>query len=700
MSAFLFILGLLLFAGGSFGLYLGLYVGKNAKGEFISGAGVFADKARTALSKYISDPKAVLVAVGACLAVIGAVLVVWGFIRYKREKKPRRRFDIHVLSVLAMLLAMMVMLDRFPGLSIKSPALNIGFAFLPPMLAAMLYGPVEAAIVYALGDLVGALLFPFGTYHPGFTVCAGIMGFIMGLFLNKRPFAFAGSQKEWKSIRFFPNMIVPVVVNCLVIGLFVNTVWISQLYGSKTYWGWFVSRLVEYAVLVPVQLILIPIMLRLCATLKKAGLAQDKRSVSQERLRAISRNESILGLERITELMRLMGDPQDKLRIVHVAGTNGKGSFTAMLSSILAEAGYKVGSFTSPAVSGATDSFRINCVRIREARLAELYSEIAPFTEKMKEKPTEFEVMTAAAFRLFEEEGCDIAVVECGLGGRGDSTNVIKSPLLSVITNVQLDHTGRLGATLAEIASQKAGIIKNGRPVLWGGEEGEALEVIRAEAQKHSAPLTCVDRSRLTVGESSIEGTEIEFSGFGALTLSLAGEYQPENAANVLTAVELLRSLGINADDAAVRRGLAMAEWPARFEPIMLNPTVVFDGAHNPDGVALAAKSIKRVFGGQKAVLLMSVMADKDYLRYPGLLKDCAEKVFTVAPDNPRALPAGSLAEAFNNGGVPAEASEVFAEGVEKAFVFAEKNSLPLIAMGTLYMYNDFKEALKGVSQK
>ena len=247
---------------------------------------------------------------------------------------------------------------------------------------------------------------------------------------------------------------------------------------------------------------------------------------------------------------------------------------------------------------------------------------------------------------------------------------------------------------MAEIASHKAGIIKNGRPVLWGGGEGEALEVIRAEAKKHSAPLTCVDRSRLTVGSGSIEGTEIGFAGFGSLTLSLAGEYQPENAANVLTAVELLRSLGVSISDSAVRAGLASAVWPARFEAIQLWPPVIFDGAHNPDGVALAAKSIKNVFPGKRAVLLMAVMADKDYLRYPELLKDCAEKVFTVAPDNPRALPADRLAEVFVNAGIPAEASESFDDGVKKAYAYALEKGLPLVALGTLYMYNDFKNAL------
>ncbi|MBO6060955.1 MAG: bifunctional folylpolyglutamate synthase/dihydrofolate synthase, partial [Clostridia bacterium] len=283
--------------------------------------------------------------------------------------------------------------------------------------------------------------------------------------------------------------------------------------------------------------------------------------------------------------------------------------------------------------------------------------------------------------------------------GRGDSTNVIKAPLLSVITNVQLDHTARLGRSRAQIASHKAGIIKEGRPVLWGGGKGEAYEVIRAEAEAKHAPLYCTDLSRLTVGESSLEGTHITFSGFGELTLSLAGDYQPENAANVLTAVELLRSLGIKIEEAAVRSGLASARWPARFEPIQSDPPVVFDGAHNPDGVALAANSIKKVFKGGRAVLLMAVMADKEYAKYPDLVRGCADTVFAVTPDNPRALPAEALASCMEEGGVPARAFAEFDKGVEEAYNYAKERSLPLVALGTLYMYSQFRSAFEKISK-
>ncbi|MBR3381886.1 MAG: folate family ECF transporter S component [Clostridia bacterium] len=692
MSAILSAIGLILFAIGAFGLYSGLYSGDNAAGEL-------AARVREALSSAFAEPKTALVIAGAAAAVIGIVLVFAGAVRARREKKSRAQISIRVMTVLAMLLAMTVMLDRLPGLSIKTAGWKIGFSFVPPMLAAMLYGPPEAALVYGLSDLIGATLFPFGPYHPGFTVVAALMGFVMGLFLNKKPFAFVKGSFEWKKLRFFPNHLMPVLINAIALGLFVNTVWVSQLYGSKTYWGWFAYRLVEYAILVPVQLILIPALLKLCETLKKAGLAgrDRRRGASDERLREISRSESILGLERVTELLSLMGRPQNAVPVVHVAGTNGKGSFTAMLASVLREAGLKVGSFTSPAITGVTDSIRINGEPVSDSELDAAFKRIADISSAMKERPTEFEVLTAAAYGIFSDEKCDIAIVECGLGGAGDATNVVDKPLLAVITNVQLDHTDRLGGTTAEIAAKKAGIIKRGRPVLWGGDDPEAEAVVKAAAARQGASVIKTDRTRLSVISESIDGTEIGFSGFGRLRLSLIGAYQPENAANVLTAVEALRKEGLDIPDAAVRAGLSETSWPARFELIRKDPPVIFDGAHNPAGVSLAAESIKRIFPGTKAVLLVGVMADKDHAKYPGLLAPVCDKAFCVKPSNPRSLAADALADELRSGGVEAEGFDELSEGVAAAYSYAKEKGLPLVAMGTLYMYGQVIAALDAV---
>lgn len=405
-----------------------------------------------------------------------------------------------------------------------------------------------------------------------------------------------------------------------------------------------------------------------------------------------SRRESILGLERIAELTRLLGDPQDACPAVHVAGTNGKGSFCAMLSSILTAAGLKVGMFTSPALLGDEESLRISGKRVGADTLADILSFIEPYALSMGERPTEFEVMTAAAFELFRREGCDMTMIECGLGGDGDSTNVIKSPLLSVITNVQFDHMGRLGSTLSEIASHKAGIIKPGRPVLFGGASPEALEVIRGFAARAHAPLYLAGGGYEVIS-SDITGTEAYFPGFGRERLSLLGEYQAENAANVLKAVTLLRALGVAIPDAAVENGLSHTSWPGRNEVICSSPTVVFDGAHNPAGVAHAAHTAKDLLGG-RVVLLMGVLADKDRSNYPALLAPYAEALFAVRPESPRALDPEVLAAEFAAAGVPSRAFDRFDKGVREAYNYAKEHSLPLFAIGSLYMYGGFRSAL------
>ncbi len=611
------------------------------------------------------------------------------------KKRSAGVFVLRSMIIMAMLTAMAVALDRVPGLSIKTPGWKIGFSFIPPMIAAMLLGPVQSAIVYGLADFIGAILFPFGPYHPGFTVCAALMGFIMGLFLNKRPLAVFGSEREWRSIGFFPNMIVPVIINCALIGLVVNTYWVSRLYGSKTYGGWFSYRLVEYAILIPVQLLLIPALLRLCTLLKKAGLGGTGRSYgpSQKRLSEISRNESILGLERVNELLERLDSPQNNVKVVHVAGTNGKGSFTAMLASVLKAAGYKVGSFTSPALTGVTDSFRIDCEQVAEEVFDERLSEIEPYIKEMTEKPTEFEVMTAAAFEIFAQENCDIAIVECGLGGDLDATNTVKEPMLSVITNVQLDHCGLLGNTTKEIAAHKAGIIKKGCPVLFGGLDEAAAEVISEKAASLNAPLFRTAQNSVKVLKTDLNGVSFTYGDRGPYTLSLVGAYQPQNAANVLAAVDILNTRGLSISEEAVKKGLASVSWHARFEVISQEPTVIFDGAHNPEGVGLAAQSIAGCFPGKKAVLLMSVMKDKAYSEYPALLASVAEKVFTAAPQvTARALDPKELAACFRDGGIDAEAFEDMDGAIEAALRFAASRGLPLVAMGTLYMYGEFTE--------
>lgn len=403
---------------------------------------------------------------------------------------------------------------------------------------------------------------------------------------------------------------------------------------------------------------------------------------------------SKMGLERITELCERLNNPQNSFKIIHVSGTNGKGSFCTMLSAILRDSGYNMGGFSSPALTDITDSFRINCTEISHDDFAEVMADIIPHCEAMQDKPTEFEILTACAFELFSRKKCDIAIIECGMGGDTDSTNVINSPLLSVITNIAVDHASFLGNTIQEITSHKAGIIKPHRPVLYGGNNDEARTIISDTAAEKQSPMRVTNHSNMHNLKTDLHGISADFQGFGHIETHMTGTYQAYNIANVLTAVEILRNEGLNIPDSAIKSGLISARLHGRFELISENPLIIFDGSHNPDGIKQAAKSIAKYFSNTKIVLLIGVMADKEYELYPKMLGKYIDRVYTIKPDNPRALDSGILAETFADYGIEAVSSEILSDGVKFAVDYAVGNNMPLIALGSLYMYKDFIRSL------
>lgn len=403
------------------------------------------------------------------------------------------------------------------------------------------------------------------------------------------------------------------------------------------------------------------------------------------------------GLERVSALCSALGNPQDSLKFIHVAGTNGKGSFCAMLDSVLRAEGYRVGLFTSPYILEFGERMRVDGENISESELCELVELVKPIADKMEDKPTEFELITALAFLHFANKKCDYVVLECGLGGRLDATNIIKTPLLSVITGIALDHTAILGDTHEKIAAEKAGIIKEGAPVLWCGSHEGAYRVIKAQAEKLDAPVTVVDRSSLKIKEMSLDGTIFDHKERKDLSLSLLGSYQPINATNVLTAIDLLGAQGIEISDRAIREGLANTVWHARFEVISRDPLIIADGGHNPEGVDGAIESVKRYFPNEKVGIITGVMADKDYKYMASRMSEVASDVFCLTPDNPRALPAGDYAHVFASLGVNATACDSVTDAVGSALSWAKKNGRPVICLGSLYMYGEVVSALAAI---
>ncbi|MBR3893978.1 MAG: bifunctional folylpolyglutamate synthase/dihydrofolate synthase [Clostridia bacterium] len=400
------------------------------------------------------------------------------------------------------------------------------------------------------------------------------------------------------------------------------------------------------------------------------------------------------GLERINVLCEKLGHPERELKVIHVGGTNGKGSVCAMLDSILRASGRRVGLYTSPYIRQFNERIQVDGVPIEDEALIELTELVRPIADTMEDKPTEFELITAIAFEHFRRKKCDVVILEVGLGGRLDSTNVIASPLLSVITGIDFDHTAILGNTLEEIAAEKAGIIKPGRPCLFGGEDGAALRTVQKNAKEKRSAFHHVDRSSLRVIETSLEGTVFDFGVLRNLHLPLLGVWQPQNAATVLTALDILRGEGVNVSEDAIREGLSRVRWQARFELMRRDPVVICDGGHNPQGIAGAVESIKTYFHDQKVILLMGVMEDKAHGEMVSCLASVAHRVFTVKPSNPRAMAADALAAEFESLGVSATACATCENAVSLARRAAKDENRPLICLGSLYLYNEIADLI------
>lgn len=390
------------------------------------------------------------------------------------------------------------------------------------------------------------------------------------------------------------------------------------------------------------------------------------------------------GLSRVGELLRRLGEPQERLKFVHVAGTNGKGSASAMLASVLKAAGYKTGLFTSPYLARFNERMQINDLEIGNDELADIVSRVQPAADAMDEHPTEFEIMTAAALLWYAESGCDIVVLEVGLGGRFDATNIIGAPEAAVIMNIGLDHTRILGDTVEKIAFEKAGIIKPGcEAVLYEQSEG-VTEVVRARCTHCGAPLHIADFSAIESEFDSLEGQVFSYKG-ASYALPLLGAHQLKNAAVVLETVEVLRSRGWKLDESDVEHGLYAVSWPARFEIVADEPYVVVDGGHNPQCAQTVAENLLHYFPDKRRILLLGVLADKDYMGLTEILDEAADEYVCVTPDCERALPAAELAKHVARFGKPVQVAESIRDGVSAAIDVAGGDGM-VCAVGSLYI--------------
>ncbi|MGI6055716.1 MAG: bifunctional folylpolyglutamate synthase/dihydrofolate synthase [Bilifractor sp.] len=400
-------------------------------------------------------------------------------------------------------------------------------------------------------------------------------------------------------------------------------------------------------------------------------------------------------------LMESLGNPEKQLRFVHIAGTNGKGSASAFLSQILIESGLKTGSFNSPAIERFTEQFRINEQDITEEEFAGILTRVASQIQQNlregKPQPTQFEILVAVMFLYFQEQHCDIVVLETGMGGLLDATNVIPSPEAAVIMTISMDHTEILGHTLREIAFQKAGIIKEGTDVLLYPQKPEADRVFDEVCRQKKARLHRVNVCR-EAREYSLQGQVFDLmleagTTIRDLFIPLLGSYQCANASMAVAAAEVLRRKGWPITEDSIRRGLKHTVWHGRFELMHQNPAIIVDGGHNPEGTAMLRDSLTRYFPDQKITFLMGILADKDYHKVIDTVGPLAKRFYTVPVPNPRALDPEQLARELRDAGYTAEARDSIEEATDEALRNCTKDDV-ICSFGSLYYVGRIREHL------
>lgn len=394
------------------------------------------------------------------------------------------------------------------------------------------------------------------------------------------------------------------------------------------------------------------------------------------------------GLDSIRELCRRLGNPQNDLKFVHVAGTNGKGSVSAYIAEVLRCGGYRVGRYISPVIYEYRERIQVNGRPVTREALGRLAEQVKQACDGMRteglDQPTAFEVETALGFLYWKEKNCDIVVLETGMGGLLDATNIIENTAVAVITSIGMDHMKFLGNTPEKIAAQKAGIIKPGVPVVSAGQTEAAGKVIRDRAAALNCSLTVAEPSRITSVKYGLERQRFSFGGFSGLEISLAGKYQVENGALAVETLKILGNRGFSVSEEKLRQGLRQTVWPGRFTLAGKKPYFIVDGAHNEDGAKRLAESLEFYFTNKRIIYIMGVLKDKEYEKMIGLTCSLADQIITVTPpENPRALSAYELAREAAKVHPAVTAVDSLEEAVETARLLAGREDV-IVAFGTL----------------
>ncbi len=405
-----------------------------------------------------------------------------------------------------------------------------------------------------------------------------------------------------------------------------------------------------------------------------------------------------IGLDRMRDLMHSLGDPQKELRFIHIAGTNGKGSTCSMTRSILTKAGFKTGLYISPHLSSFNERISVDEENISDEDLSRIAALIKNAISELKEEPTDFELITAIALLWFKEQHCDFVVLEVGMGGRLDATNIIDAPLVAAIMSIGLDHTEILGDTEELIAAEKAGIIKPGSDVVIFDQKKTVVNVISDRFKKvnkdcnYPGKLIVTDSGKLDILSRSLSGQSFSYRDIKDINLTMLGAYQVQNAMAAIDISLCLRAHGFDISDEDIRIGLKDAKWPGRFELLSQDPVLIVDGAHNPDGANALVGSIDTFLPDTKINFVMGVMKDKDYHSMLRLITPYAASFITEIPYNQRGLAPELLKKevsTYFDG--PVHTASSVTDAVDKALRKSKENGAPIICFGSLYQVADIR---------
>lgn len=593
-------------------------------------------------------------------------------------QKQRINKNLILVSALAMLAAISIVCGKYLAFNVGQ-SLRFSFENLPIIFAGIAFGPIAGALVGAVADLVGCLMVGYAII-PTVTLAAAVMGLVSG----SVPYVFGKKKTEALSVAVsaaLAHLLGSVVVKSIAL-------FYAGFGMGLSLPIFMLLRLGNYFIIAAIECGILISLFRSKAIMHSINEIKKKSSKSKFQSFANSfQAVTVPGLERISALLGKLGNPEDKLRFVHIAGTNGKGSVSANMACILEEAGYKVGKFISPNLLRVNERISINGADISDGDMTEILSEIEPLSAEVEKEqgiaPTQFEIWCALAFVYFERRSCDIVVLEVGLGGEFDATNVIKKNAIQIITRLGMDHTAYLGNTLCEVAAAKCGIIKKNsdtKTLVTVEQDAEAMAVIEEKCRELETELLVAKPEPL-----SSEGVYEKFSLDGEVyKTGIPGFHQIENSSLAILAA---RKLGV--DEASIRRGVLRAKNPARFEIIRENPTVIYDGGHNENGITALNFTLQRYFGNAPKTVVFACMKDKEIDKSLKLLSEGdTEFIFTTVKDNPRAMSAEELKAAAESYGFSGDAYEEIGYAYREAI---SRGKLTVIC-GSLYLYKDFRE--------